>query len=159
MIDLMINLQINIDFHPDQFQTQLLELLLDTMDISDMGIEDTNLVKQCLTLWVACIQANPSLLPLFLDSAGHNPLKSKFLESLVLKGLMSKEYRVRESYSQAIEFIVDGVDSSTSPICPLTFFLKLLIHQLDQATVGELAHSAKLYFQLLKDFLPRYFQK
>jgi hypothetical protein len=120
---------------------------------------------------MSCIASNPTMLnELYsnfeelekVTAKGEKVDKSHnttllFASILIEKGLVSTDYKCRESFANAIRFIVESISCLTLKEPPLQFFLKLLLSKLDYVQFKAVSRHAKLYFQLLKELLPMYF--
>lgn len=64
---------------------------------------------------------------------------------------------MREAFASAIKFIVESIRSPEVLEPPLLFFLRLLLQKLDYVQHKAISRHAKLYFSLVRELLPQYF--
>ena len=79
---------------------------------------------------VSCFAAQPVLMNKIIANYCENDSSSKtafFSKNLVSMGLISPEYRMRDSYYYSIKTIVDLVESEELTKDPLRFFLGVLM--------------------------------
>jgi hypothetical protein len=152
------------------FQADLLRILAEFLGKKETKSDDRAIVGQGLSIWMSCIASEPQLLSgLYSDfaklekmgagevvDASHNS-SLLFASLLVEKGLASRDPKTREAFANAIRFIVESISSPALEEPPLRFFLRVLLQKLDHVQRKAVARDAKLYFALLRELLPRYF--
>jgi hypothetical protein len=76
---------------------------------------------------------------------------------LIEKGLVSGDAKMRESFISAIRFIVESIKSPQLSEQPFKFFIRLLLSKLDYVQHKAVSRHTKLYFSLVRELLPIYF--
>ena len=76
---------------------------------------------------------------------------------LIEKGLVSSDPKMRESFISAIRFIVESIQSPQLHEQPFKFFIRLLLSKLDYVQHKAGSRHTKLYFLLIRELLPIYF--
>lgn len=144
LIELIKNTpELQIDFtmalELESFQEEIVGVIRAFMDKRDIKAEDSEIVKQGLSVWLSCLASDPKLLnrvygcvesEMDLELHKKGPI-AYFMDIFISSGLVSSEERLREAFMSAIRFITQSIRSKELTRPPLHFFLKLLISKLD----------------------------
>jgi hypothetical protein len=144
LIELIKNTpELQIDFTTalelESFQEEIIGVIRAFMDKRDIKAEDSEIVKQGLSVWLSCLASDPKLLnrvyrcvesDMELELHKKGPI-AYFMDIFISSGLVSSEERLREAFMSAIRFITQSIRSKELTLPPLHFFLKLLLSKLD----------------------------
>lgn len=82
-----------------------------------------------------------------------------FAQTMIDKGLVSTEIKIREAFEGVIRFIEAYVIRQGLDELPLVFFLKMIMSKIELVLTQSLPRHTKNFFNVLRDFLPKYFIK
>lgn len=118
LIELIKNTpELQIDFTTalelESFQEEIIGVIRAFMDKRDIKAEDSEIVKQGLSVWLSCLASDPKLLnrvyscvesDMELELHKKGPI-AYFMDIFISSGLVSSEERLREAFMSAIRFI------------------------------------------------------
>lgn len=91
--------------------------------------------------------------------SGKDKVTSQFAATFIEHGLISREYRVRDAFQNAIRHIVSTVTSPDLTQSALSFFLRLLISKFDFVSSNKQASKhSRMYFSILLELLEQFFK-
>lgn len=101
----------------ESFQEEIIGVIIAFMDKRDIKEEDSEIVKQGLSVWLSCIASDPKLLNKIFelvqkeqDLEMHKKSKiSYFMDIFISSGLVSSDERLREAFMSAIRFITQSI--------------------------------------------------
>ena len=97
----------------ESFQEEIIGVITAFMDKRDIKAEDSEIVKQGLSVWLSCLASDPKLLnrvyrcvesDMELELHKKGPI-AYFMDIFISSGLVSSEERLREAFMSAIRFI------------------------------------------------------
>lgn len=138
----------------EEFQQQLLDVIFRFIESSESKVEDTEIVKQGLSIWMSCLASEPSLFNMLVEEKRED----SFADQLIEKGLVSKEVRIREPFANTVRFIVHSLKSPVLLETPLVFFIRLLISKLGYVQRAGYSRYTRHYFSLIRELLPVHLQ-
>jgi hypothetical protein len=145
---------LDISYHLPQglqeFQQQLLDVIFNFINTQDSRAEETEIVNQGLSIWMSCLASEPTLFNMLIQEEG----EESFAHQLIQKGLVSKEFRIREPFANTIRFIVHSIQSPEMVAAPLSFFIRLLISKLEYVQKPGYSRYTKHYFSIIRELLP-----
>jgi len=89
----------------DEFQKLLLKVIFNFINTKDFRAEDSEIVNQGLSIWMSCLASKPTLFNMLIEDRGEDSYSNQLIE----KGLVSKEYRIREPFANTIRFVVQSI--------------------------------------------------
>ena len=104
---------------------------------------------------MSCLASEPSLFNTLVEEKRED----SFANQLIEKGLVSKEFRVREPFANTVRFIVHSIKSPVLLETPLGFFVRLLISKLGHVQRVGYSRYTKHYFSLIRELLPVHLQR
>lgn len=138
------------------FQREVLSIIVEFIWQDTINTEDVDIVNEGIIIWVSCLSSEPTLLNSLMS--GKDEMTSQFAATFIEKGLMSREYRVRDAFQNAIRHVVNTVRSPDLTQSALSFFLRLLISKFDFVSSNKQASKhSRMYFSVLLQLLEEFF--